>query len=139
VRIVTTAFVVSWLLISGCGGPYRALWHDTKLPSGRVVKVTSFNMVWGIEHDDRDVTKDSFSLEYVMADPKVDAATREAEALDVFELARAVSEQWGFRTATIAGFPALERKGRYDLYQFRRQADGRWTFTRTEAKVFSTD
>jgi len=36
-------------------------------------------------------------------------------------------------------FPTLQRKGRYDLYGFERNADGRWTFTRSDAKVFAND
>ena len=127
----------AWL--AGCGGPFRPLWHDTKLPSGRTIKVTSFNLVWGVEHDDRDVSQDSFALEYVMTDPDAAPAQREAEAAEVFELVRAASEQWGFRTATLAAFRQAERKGRYDLYVYTRQADGRWSSARTETKVFVTD
>jgi hypothetical protein len=39
----------------------------------------------------------------------------------------------------MAAFPILERKGRYDLYWFERQADGHWSFKRSDAKVFATD
>jgi hypothetical protein len=127
------------LVVAGCGGPYRTIWHDQKLPSGKTVKVTSFNLVWGVEHDDRDSSKDCFALEFVSADPQAEPGRREAEATDVFELIRPISEQWGFRRASIAGFPTTERKGRYDLYWFQRQPDGRWSFTRTERKVFAND
>ncbi len=127
------------LLLSGCGGPYRTLWHDEKLPSGRVIRVTSLNLVWGVEHDERDARKDCFAIEYVQADPKADVKHREAEAADVFELVRPMSEQWGMTTATLSAFPALERKGRYDFYVAERQPDGRWSLTRSERKVFATD
>src|SRR5262245_56942110 len=131
--------VATIALLSGCGGAPRPLWHDVKLPSGKTVKVTSFNMVWGIEHDERDAAKDSFALEYVMTDPQADVARREAEAREVFELVRPASEQWGFPTASLAAFKTVERKGRYDLYLFQRQPGGAWAFTRSEAKVFVTD
>jgi hypothetical protein len=39
----------------------------------------------------------------------------------------------------MSAFPTLQRKGRYDLYGFERNADGRWTFTRSDAKVFAND
>jgi hypothetical protein len=131
--------IVSVSCLSGCEGHYRPLWHDQKLPSGKTIKVTSFNLVWGVEHDERDINKDSFALEYVSANPQAEATRREAEAVDVFELVRPISEQWGFRSASIAGFPTVERKGRYDVYQFVRQPDGHWSFTRSEMKVYATD
>lgn len=127
------------MLLAGCDNHFHALWHGKNLPSGNAIKVTSFNLTWGIEHDDRDVGKDCFAIEYVTANPGADAKAREAEALQAFELVRPVSEQWGFRVASLAAFPTLERKGRYDLYRFQRQPDGHWSFTRTEAKVFATD
>jgi hypothetical protein len=127
------------LALAGCDEQFHTLWHGEKLPSGDMVKVTSFNLVWGIEHDDRDVRKDSFAIEYVTAIPGADAARRDAEAMQVFELVRPASEKWGFRTATLAAFPRLERKGRYDLYAFEQAADGRWSFKRSEMKVFAND
>jgi hypothetical protein len=131
--------IVAVSCLSGCESHSRPLWHDQQLPSGKTVKVTSFNLVWGVEHDERDINKDSFALEYVSANPQAEATRREAEALDVFELVRPISELWGFRSASIAGFPTVERKGRYDVYQFVRQPDGRWSFTRSEMKVYATD
>lgn len=127
------------LAIAGCDGHVRTVWHEESLPSGRTVKITSFNLVWGVEHGERDTGKDCFALEYVWADPQADPARREAEATEVFELVRPLSERWGFRAASMAGFPTLERKGRYDLYWFERQADGHWSFARSEAKVFAND
>ena len=130
---------VTLVFLSACGGYSRPLWHDQQLPSGKVVKVTSFHLVWGVEHDERDATKDSFALEYVSVNAQAEPAQREAEAREVFELIRPISEQWGFRMATMAAFPSLERQGRYDLYRFDRQPDGRWSATRSEAKVFAND
>jgi hypothetical protein len=136
---VCATAVLAAFLLADCGGTGRPVWHDTTLPSGRTIKVTSFNLVWGVEHDDRDPSKDSFALEYVMTDPDAGVPQREAEAADVFELVRAASEQWGFRTASVAAFRQPERKGRYDLYLYTRQADGHWSRRRSETKVFVTD
>jgi len=137
-RLLRAIVVLSMPLLASCG-PSRPIWHDQKLPSGKTVKVTSCLFVWGVEHDERDISKDSFALEYVSADPQADVPRREAEATEGFELIRPISELWGLRSASIAGFPGVERKGRYDLYLFQRQADGRWSFTRSEQKVFATD
>ena len=134
-----SSLIVPLLLVTACSGPFRTLWHDVKLPSGKTVKVTSCLLTWGVEHDDRDVTKDSFALEYVVTEPQADAKRRESEALEVFELIRPTSELWGLPSASIAAFPKLERKGRYDLYVFQHQPDGRWTLTRSEMKVFAND
>lgn len=117
----------------------RTLWHDTALPSGKVVKVTSFNLVWGIEHDDRTPGNDCLAMEYVSAAPGADAKAKEQEAREVFELMRAASEQFGFRTATLAGFPTLDRRDAYDRYVFTRGADGAWSFHRQAMKVFAND
>lgn len=136
------AILLSTLVLAatgGCDSRFHTLWHGERLPSGNTVKVTSFQLVWGIEHDDRDVGKDALAIEYVMAEPGAGPAHRQAEALQVFELVRPVSEQWGFRTASLAAFPTLKRRGRYDRYRFERQGDGRWTVSRSEAKVFAND
>jgi len=130
---------VACLIFAGCDDHFQRLWHGETLASGSTVKVTSFNLVWGIEHEDRDVSKDSFALEYVMADRSPDPAKREAEALQAFELIRPASELWGFRTASLAAYPTLERKGHYDLYLFTRQSDGQWSYSRADTKVFAND
>ena len=128
------------VLVAGCDDHFHTLWHGEKLPSGGMVKVISFNLVWGIEHDDRSVAKDSFAIEYVTPCPGADATRREAEAAEVFAaLVRPASEQWGFREASLAAFPTLQRKGRYDLYLFQRGSDGTWSYTRSEPKVFAND
>jgi len=134
----TVAILLALTLVAGCGAS-RPIWHDQVLPSGRTVKVTSFHLVWGIEHDERDASKDSFALEFVSANPAADAAAKEREALEVFELIRGTSELWGFKTAEISGFPAVERKGRYEIFTFTRGADRRWSVARQSAKVFAND
>jgi hypothetical protein len=122
----------------GCSGT-RPIWHDQLLPSGKTIKVTSFNLTWGVEHDERNADKDCFALEFVSASPTADPITQEREALEVFELIRPASELWGFKTAVISGFPSVERKGRYEIFIFTRGSDGRWSFTRQSAKVFAND
>lgn len=138
-KIPAVLAALASLIVAGCDDQFHTLWHGETLATGSAIKVTSFNLVWGIEHEDREVDKDSFALEYVMADRSPDPVRREAEALQAFELMRAVSEQWGFHTASLAAFPTLERKGHYDSYLFEQQSDGHWSFTRTDVKVFATD
>jgi hypothetical protein len=117
--------------VAGCdspfGGPFRTPWHAETLASGNTIKVTSFNLVWGSEHDDHALGKDCFAIEYVTSYPGADAKRREDEAIEAFELVRPASEQWGFREATVAAIPTLEHRGLYDLYWFQRAADGRWS------------
>ena len=137
--IAARSLLLALVLLVGCGGPFRPLWHDLVLPSGTPIRVTSLHMVWGIEHDERDVSKDSFALEYVTPDPQADDARRDKEALEVFELIRPASEQFGFRIASVAAFPAVERKGHYRIYNFSRGPEGAWMFERHEAKVFVND
>ena len=113
--------------LAGCDGPFRTPWHPETLASGETIKVTSFNLVWGAEHDDHTLGKDCFAIEYVTSFADADAKRREAEAAEVFELVRPASEQWGFREATVAAIPTLDHRGLYDLYWFQRQADGHWS------------
>lgn len=119
--------VLALVSVAGCDGPFRTPWHGEALASGSAIKVTSFNLVWGAEHDDHALGKDCFAIEYVTSYPGADAKRREAEAAEVFELVRPVSEQWGFREATVAAIPMLEHRGLYDLYWFQRQSDGHWS------------
>ena len=116
------------VFVAGCDGPFRTPWHGETLASGNKIKVTSFNLVWGAEHDEHTLGKDCFAIEYVTSYPNADAKQREAEAVEAFELVRPASEQWGFREATVAAIPTLEHRGLYDLYWFRRQPDGHWSF-----------
>jgi hypothetical protein len=101
--------------------------------------VTSFNLVWGAEHDEHTIGNDCFSMEYVTAEPEADSKSRDQEALEVFELIRPPSELWGFNSAEMASFPTVDRKGHYSLYVFRREADGKWSFTVEPRKVFAND
>ena len=116
------------MFVAGCDGPFRTPWHSEALASGNTIKVTSFNLVWGAEHDDHALGGDCFAIEYVSSYPDADAKRREAEAVEAFELVRPASEQWGFREATVAAIPMLEHRGLYDLYWFQRQPDGHWSF-----------
>lgn len=116
------------LFATGCDdGVFHTPWHDEKLASGRAVKVTSLNLVWGSEHDDHTLGKDCFAIQYVESDASADTKSRDAEAAEVFELVRPMSEQWGFREATVAGIPTLEHVGLYDLYWFRRSDNNEWS------------
>jgi hypothetical protein len=124
--------VFTFLFAAGCDDsqtPFRTPWHAEKLASGSMIKVTSFNLVWGAEHDDHALGKDCFAIEYVSLHPDANAAERQTEAAEVFELVRPASEQWGFAEATVAAIPELEHRGPYDLYWFRRQSDGHWSST----------
>ena len=112
--------------LAGCdNGPFRTPWHAEKLASGNTIKVTSFNLVWGAEHDEHALGKDCFAMEYVTSYPG-DDKKREAEVAEVFELMRPASEQWGFGEATVAAMPTLEGRRQQDLYWFVRKADGHW-------------
>ena len=117
------------LSLAGCDsseGPFRTLWHPEKLASGNTIKVTSFNLVWGAEHDERTVGKDCFAIEYVTSFPQ-DDTKREAEIGEVFEqLVRVPSEQWGFGEATVAAMPTPDGRRQQDVYWFARQPDGHW-------------
>jgi len=95
--------------------------------------------VWGVEHGERHLDQDSFSLEYVSAVPPTDSQELEREALDAFELIRPVSEQWHFATATVSAFRSAERTGKYDIFAFSRSPDGRWSSKRTTMKVYNTE
>jgi hypothetical protein len=109
------------------------------LPSGKTVEVTSFNLLWGVEHEERRSRDDTFGLEYVSSAAKGDVAALDREISEVFELIRPISEQWGFNIATISAFPTAKRKGWYYIYSFRREPQGKWTFDRKQTKVFIND
>ena len=134
--IVRLALILPVLV--GCSDT-QSLWHEQLLPSGKVIKVTSFHLVWGAEHDERSSGNDSFALEFVSANPQAAPKAREQEALEVFELLRPISEQWGFHTASLSGFPTTKRKGVYDVYSFKRNSDGKWSHESFPAKVFVND
>lgn len=125
----------------GCASPsgFRAPTREQLLPSGRVITITSCLFAWGVEHDERRPGQDSFVIEYVSPSLTSAPATLDQEALEVFELIRPVSEQWGLATASVSAFPAPERTGKYEVFVFSRSGAGPWTHTRHSAKVFNTD
>lgn len=120
-------------------GDYKPVWHEERLASGATVKVTSMNLVWGADHDDHALGGDCFSMEYATATPDADPKSKDEEVQEVFELIRPASELWGFKSAEVARFPTITRKGHYDLYEFVRGSDGKWSFTEEPRKVFATD
>jgi hypothetical protein len=115
-------------LLIGCGES-RPVWRDQKLPSGRQVKVTFMTLAWGVEHDERRPEQDAFTLWYVTNLPEGAPPEREREAREVFELIRPISEQWGFKSATLSAYRTPQRERTYDLYIFNRDDDGRWQCT----------
>jgi len=131
-RTRTLAALLAVGLSIGCfggQGPYRQLVREQRLASGKVVRVISCLLVWGVEHDERHPDQDSFALEYLSALPRQPWAALEAEALEVFELIRPVSEQWGFSMATVTALRSPERTGTYDVFVFTRTAAGTWSHT----------
>ena len=126
-------------LFFSSGPDVRTISHRVVLPSGKAIAVTMCNFAWGVEHSERDAAKDSFVLEYVSTVPQGDLGAIDRETLEVFELIRPVSELWGLATASVSAFPTQARKGRYFTYLFTRDPSGKWTFERSEAKVFMND
>jgi hypothetical protein len=80
---------------------------------------------------------DCFHLEFVSNDPNAELPQRMAEAQEVFELIRPMSEQWNFTNAEMLGFKQVERAGDYDLFLFNRAADGKWSCEHKAASVFA--
>jgi len=121
------------------GPQIRTISHDVVLPSGKVIKVTACHFAWGVEHGDRYVSQDSFALEYVSTVSHTDLAAVDRETVETFELIRPISELWGLKVASVSAFPSVQRKGKYFVYAFARNADGNWKFERNPAKVFIND
>jgi hypothetical protein len=121
------------LLFAGCESDGDN-WRDQLLPSGKTVKVTSFRLVWGSEHDLRLRENDSFALEYISNRNPDDVLGREQEAEEVFELVRLASEGWGFRTAVVTCLSSGKRTSDYDVFIFTRARDGKWSLRRYLAK-----
>lgn len=115
------------------------LFREQRLPSGRIIKVTSFLLAWGVEHNERFPEQDSLSLDYVSSVPGADSASIDQEAIEVFELVRPASEQWGFKSATLSAFPSTTRKGQYYIFAFKQAPNGSWFFQRSAAKVHIND
>ena len=100
--------------------------------------MTSFNLVWGIERGERDARQDCLALRFVSADPRGDPAAQELEAWEPFELIRAVTELWGFKSASIVALPSVEWKGCYEVFNFTRGPDGQSWMARVADQVFGT-
>jgi hypothetical protein len=118
-------------LSTGCVGDdtFRPLVREQRLPSGKVVKVVSCLLAWGVEHGERHPGQDGFALEYLSSVPRVPPEGLEREVVEVFELIRPVSEQWGFSSASVSALRTAERTGTYDVFGFTRGPDGQWTHT----------
>ncbi len=130
--------VLAWSI--GCigGGPFRQLLREQRLPSGKVVEVVSCLFAWGVEHDERHPDEDAFTIEYLSSVPRVPPEDLEREVLEVFELIRPISEQWGLSLATVTALRTPERTGTYDVYAFQRSATGTWSHT-TQAITRNTE
>jgi hypothetical protein len=130
-------------LLAGCGPetPFRTLFHDEPLASGKTVKVTMLALVWGAQTNNDDdgcvMGGDCFHLEFVSNDPNAELPKRTAEAQEVFELIRPSSEQWDLTNAEVLGFKQLERTGDYDTFLFNRTTDGKWSCKQQSASVFA--
>jgi hypothetical protein len=128
-RLLGLVAVVSATIACGSEGPFRQLVREQRLPSGKIVKIISCQLAWGVEHDERFPERDGFSLEYLAVAPRVPAQELEREVLDVFELIRPLSEAWGLSSASISALRTAERTGTYDVFGFTRTADGAWSHT----------
>jgi hypothetical protein len=118
------AAAVALVVATGCSDDsagFRPLVHEQRLASGKVVKVVSCLLAWGVEHDER---QDAFALEYLSTVPPGDL---EREALEVFELIRPISEEWRLSLATVTALRTAERTGTYDVFVFKRSAEGAWS------------
>jgi hypothetical protein len=130
------AVVAAFLFI---GPQIRTISHDVFLPTGKVIKVTACHFAWGVEHEERHISDDSFVLEYVSTVPHTDLAAVDRETVETFELIRSISELWGLKVASVSAFPSVQRKGHYFIYAFSRNGQGKWNFERKPAKVFIND
>ena len=124
--LVMMSLFATFLL--GCSES-RPVWREQKLPSGRQVKVSFMTLAWGVEHDERFPDQDAFTLWYVTSLPESGPQERESEAREVFELIRPISEQWGFKSASLSAYRTPQRERTYDLFIFKRGDDGKWLCT----------
>lgn len=117
-------------VLFGCSES-RPVWREQKLPSGGQVKVLFVTLAWGVDHDPREryPNNDEFTLWYVTTLPDGSPQDREREALDVFELIRPISEQWGLKSATLSAYRTPQRERYYDLFIFKRGDNGKWQCT----------
>ena len=134
-------FALLLALLSGCDkeSVFHPLFRDQALPSGAKTKVTMLALVWGgrTNDDGCNMGSDCFHLEFVSSDPNAEPPKKTAEALQVFELIRPLSEQWGFTNAEMLAFKQVERTGDYDLFLFNRTTNGQWSCERQSASVFA--
>jgi hypothetical protein len=132
-RMRKIGLIIVCCLAAGCvfgdSGGFHAPLREQRLPSGKVVNVVSCVLAWGSEHDERLPGQDAFALEYLATVPRVPAQEQEREVLEVFELIRPISEQWGLPTATVAALRTADRTGTWDVFVFQRSASGRWSHT----------
>ena len=117
----------------------RMLFRDQILPSGSVMKVSSFNLVQRKENKNHKRSKACFALEYASSVSNAEPESKAREALEAFELIRPISEQWGLDTASISALQSSNRNGAYDKFVFKRSADGKWFYSRYPAKLQSVD
>jgi hypothetical protein len=113
--------------------------HEQTLPSGKSIRITMCDLLWGVEHNDRFSNQDCFAIEYVMSTADSSQEIQDREAMDVFELIRPVSEQWKIEKASLTAFPTLKRKGTYSVYALKRNPNGKWEYKRYTAKVHIND
>ena len=113
--------------------------HEQNLPSGKSIKITMCNFVWGGEHNERFANQDCFAIEYVMSSPNITQDAKDREAIEVFELIRPISEQWKINIAEVISFPTMKRKGMYYIYSLNRTPNGTWDYRRDSAKVHIND
>ena len=123
--------VAALLLLAAACEPATGVWRSQRLPSGRVLEVTSAQLVWGDDHGERLRDQDCFQLAYVIAEASASQAARDQEAVEGFELIRATSEVWGFDHATLVAYPRRPPSRSFDLYVFRREPGAGWRWTRT--------
>ena len=131
-RVRLLGLAVVGCLSAACFGDnatFHAPIREQRLPSGRVVKVVSCLLAWGAEHDERLPDQDAFALEYVSTIPREPPQDLEREVLEVFELIRPISEQWGLPTATVAALRSPDRTGTWDVFVFKRSGSGGWSHT----------
>ena len=146
IKSLIVGFVLAYLILCALLTAFvminvdkHMIFREQHLASGKSIKVTSFHMVWGIKHDERYTRKDSFQLEHVSSNSNGDEQILDQETLEVFELIRPISELWGFNNAYVSAFPTTERKGKYYIFNFTRDSNGKWNFDRKLSKVFVND
>jgi len=113
--------------LMGCGGANPEILERTRkqvLPSGKQITLIDVHFGFGARDN---LGNDSFVVGYVSTDPNAGPTVNQQEALEVFELIRPVSEQWGLKEAEVEAFPTSKNKGSYVSYQFRRAPDGKWS------------